>query len=66
LLLFRLSQGAWSLFINFLNIPLVLLMFAGEYGYRVIRHPEFPHASILDAMRAFTQDSAQSSSARVR
>jgi uncharacterized membrane protein len=67
LLLFTLSSlEVWSLFINFLNVPLVLLMFAGEYVYRVIRHPEFPHASILDAMRAFAQDSAHSSSAKVR
>jgi uncharacterized membrane protein len=41
----------WSFFVNVLNLPLVLAMFAIEYGYRVYRFRDFPHDSFLDMMR---------------
>ena len=41
----------WSFFVNVLNIPLVLLMFAVEYGYRVYRFRDFPHDSFADMLR---------------
>jgi uncharacterized membrane protein len=64
ILLFRFaSLNAWSLFITVVNIPLVAVMFIGEYGYRMIRHREFPHASLVSGIRAFTSDSAHSGSA---
>jgi len=31
-------------------------MFIGEYTYRIVRHRDFPHASFLDGVRAFTRD----------
>jgi uncharacterized membrane protein len=56
-LLFELaSPGTWSVFINLMNFPLLALMFAGEYWYRVTRHPDFPRASIATAIQAFMQD----------
>ena len=58
------SLNVWSLFINVLNIPLVALMFIGEYVYRVIRHRAFPHASLIDGIRAFSHDTAHTGSAR--
>ncbi|MEO7726695.1 MAG: hypothetical protein ABIS45_05535 [Burkholderiales bacterium] len=58
-LLFCLAPPAvWSLFINVVNMPLLILMFAGEYAYRSVRHREFPHASFFDGIRAFTRDAA--------
>lgn len=42
----------WSWFANVLNVPLILLMFAAEYVYRVWRYPNFSHASFFTAIRA--------------
>jgi hypothetical protein len=47
----------WSTFVNVLNVPLVVLMFAGEYLLRVVLHPDHPRASIARTVRAFAQDS---------
>jgi uncharacterized membrane protein len=44
---------AWSFFVNVLNIPLLALMFAGEYLYRVARYPDHPRASLASMLRAF-------------
>ncbi|MDB5809428.1 MAG: hypothetical protein JWN94_1550 [Betaproteobacteria bacterium] len=52
------SPRQWSLFVNVLNFPLLALMFGGEYLYRIVRHGDFPHASIIDCIRAFKDDSA--------
>ena len=46
----------WSIFNSLLNLPLVVLMFLGEYAWRLWRYPHFSHASIatmLQAMRNF-------------
>ena len=59
------SLDNWSLFINVLNFPLLALMFIGEYVYRVIRHRDFPPASVLDEIRAFSNDAARSASAKM-
>jgi uncharacterized membrane protein len=53
------SLSHWSLFITVLNFPLLALMFIGEYGYRLIRHRDFPHASLLDGVRAFSNDAGR-------
>jgi uncharacterized membrane protein len=54
LLLFAFAPvQAWSLFVNVLNVPLLVLMFAGEYGYRVARYPDHPRASLASTLRAF-------------
>lgn len=45
----------WSLFVNVLNLPLVALMFAAEYLYRVRRYRHFPHASIMKGVQMFAE-----------
>ena len=63
-LLFRFaSLNAWSLFINVLNFPLLALMFIIEYAYRAMRHRGFPHSSLFDGIRAFSNDAARSTGA---
>jgi len=60
------TLDTWSLFVNVLNLPLVVLMFALEYLYRVTRHREFPHASIMKGIQMFTEHRSLSSSTEVR
>ena len=60
------SPGNWSFFINLMNLPLLALMFAGEYLYRIARHPGFPHATIPTAIEAFLQDVPHPGNANVR
>ena len=54
------SFESWSLFINVLNFPLLGLMFAGDYVYRVIRYRDSPQASIVTAVQAYAKDRASS------
>jgi uncharacterized membrane protein len=54
---------AWSLFINLFNLPLLALMFVGQLVYKMFRCPEFPRASIMQAVQAFTKDASLSKSA---
>jgi uncharacterized membrane protein len=44
--------AAWSWFANVLNIPLLMLMFVLEYAFRLLRFPDFSHASFFAAIRA--------------
>lgn len=60
------SLHTWSMFINILNFPLVALMFAGEYLYRVRRYRNYPHASFARSMQAFAEDASLSDSAKAR
>jgi uncharacterized membrane protein len=60
------SPGSWSFFINLMNFPLLALMFAGEYLYRIARHPGFPRASIPTAIAAFLQDAPHPGDANAR
>ena len=57
---------AWSLFVNMLNLPLLALMFVGQLIYRRLRYPDYPRASIWQAIEAFTQDASLSKSGEVR
>jgi uncharacterized membrane protein len=41
----------WSIFVM-VNLPLVVLMFAGEYLVRVLRHPDHPRATVGSMLRA--------------
>lgn len=43
----------WSLFANLLNLPLVIVMFVGEYLWRQLRHPDLSRATIPMMIRAF-------------
>jgi uncharacterized membrane protein len=54
------SLESWSLFINVLSFPLVGLMFAGDYLYRVIRYRHLPQSSIATAIQAYAKDRASS------
>jgi uncharacterized membrane protein len=54
MLLFLLGPlQVWSAFNNLLNLPLVVAMYLGEYGWRLWRFPNFSHASIATVVRAF-------------
>jgi len=55
LLLALASAEEWSFFINVLNLPLIALMFAVDYVYRVIRYRDTP-ASIAVPIRAYAKD----------
>ncbi len=52
LLFFLAPLAVWSVF-NLLNLPLVVAMFMAEYLYRILRYPNFSHASIRSTIRAF-------------
>jgi uncharacterized membrane protein len=58
--------NAWSLFINLLNLPLLAIMFAGQFVYRMVRHPDFPRTSVWRVIEAFTKDASLSKGAEVR
>jgi uncharacterized membrane protein len=47
------SVVAWSFFINVLDLPLVLMMFAGEYGYRRLRYPDHPRISVAKVIEIY-------------
>jgi uncharacterized membrane protein len=48
----------WSLFVNILNFPLLVLMFGCEYLYRRWRLPKRPSSNLSDVVRAFMQSAA--------
>lgn len=60
------SLEHWSVFVNLLNLPLLGLMFAGQWFCRNVRHPEFPRASTWQAIEAFTKDASLSNSTELR
>jgi uncharacterized membrane protein len=53
LLFFLAPLAVWSVFANLLTLPLVVAMFLAEYLYRILRYPNFSHASIRSTIRAF-------------
>lgn len=53
LLFFLAPLTVWSVFSNFLTLPLVALMFIAEYAVRWWLLPETRHTRILDAVRAY-------------
>lgn len=52
-LFFIVPLATWSVFANFLTLPLVALMFIAEYLVRRRALPDMRHTHILDAVRAF-------------
>jgi uncharacterized membrane protein len=54
----------WSMFVNVLNLPLLVLMFAGEYLVRVIRHPDHPRVSVARMLRVVAKDDSVSVGAK--
>lgn len=53
LLFFLAPLPVWSVFSNFLTLPLVALMFIAEYALRWWLLPETRHTHILDTVRAY-------------
>lgn len=53
LLFFLAPLATWSVFANFMTLPLVALMFIAEYQVRRRLLPNLRHTHILDAVRAF-------------
>ena len=53
MLFFLAPLATWSVFANFMTLPLVVLMFIVEYRMRKRILPDLPNAHILDAVRAF-------------
>lgn len=60
LLFFWAPLTIWSIFSNFLTLPLVALMFIVEFAIRRRVLPDMKNMRILDAVRAFRDDAAQS------
>ncbi|WP_296443450.1 hypothetical protein [Rhodoferax sp. UBA5149] len=59
LLFFLAPLTTWSVFSNFLTLPLVAFMFIAEYGVRRWVLPDTRHTHILDAVRAFRNTPAR-------
>lgn len=53
LLFFLAPLAIWSVFANFMTLPLVAVMFIVEYRVRIRVLPDMRHTHILDAVRAF-------------
>lgn len=58
-LFFMQPVAIWSIFANFVFLPLVALMFIVEYAVRRLLLPDLAEARIMDAVRAFMHHSAQ-------
>lgn len=52
-LFFLVPLATWSVFANFMTLPLVVLMFVAEYLVRRRVLPHLRHTHIFDAVRAF-------------
>ncbi|MEO8417469.1 MAG: hypothetical protein ABI475_01945 [Methylophilaceae bacterium] len=59
LLFFFAPLANWSIFVNFLTLPLIALMFMIEYRVRRRVIPDMPPGHILDAVRAYLNTSAR-------
>lgn len=59
LLFFMAPLAIWSIFANFLILPLTALMFALEYLARRVLLPDVPSGHIFDAFRAYRNSSVR-------
>jgi uncharacterized membrane protein len=59
------SLQAWSMFINILNGPLIILMFVCEYSYRILRYRDH-QSSILSGLQFFSRDKPAPKPTKVR
>lgn len=59
------SLEAWSIFINILDGPLIVLMFVCEFTYRVLRYPDH-QSSIFSGLDLFSRDKPESESSKAR
>jgi uncharacterized membrane protein len=60
------SIERWSFFINVLSLPLVVLMFLGEYMYRVCRYRDRKHVSLVKGMEVFLDGRAKPAATAAR
>ena len=60
LLFWQASPQVWSAFANLLGLPLLMLMFAGEYAVRCHVLPAAERAGPLESIRAYRQASLRS------
>ena len=60
LLFWQASPQVWSVFANLLGLPLLALMFAGEYAVRCQVLPATERAGPLESIRAYRQASLRS------
>lgn len=58
LLFFLAPLPVWSFFVNFLTLPLVALMLAGEFFARKRLLTNLPESNVMDAVRAYMDKSA--------
>lgn len=58
-LFFLAPLATWSVFANFLTLPLVVLMFVAEYLVRRRMLPDLKNTHILDAVRAYWNTEAR-------
>ena len=59
------SLETWSIFINILNAPLIVLMFVCEYTYRVLRYRDH-RSSILSGLQFFSRGTPTTKPPKVR
>jgi len=59
LLFFMAPLAIWSIFVNFLTLPIVTLMFIVEFMVRRCVLTDLPTGHILDAVRAYLNNSAR-------
>lgn len=59
LLFFLAPLATWSFFVNFLTLPLVALMFIGEFMLRRRLLTDLPTGHVLDAVHAYLDKSAR-------
>jgi uncharacterized membrane protein len=52
------TWAAWSLLANLATPLAIASLFVGEYGLRYWLHPEFERATLMDAVRAYSQNQA--------
>jgi uncharacterized membrane protein len=58
------SLEAWSIFINILDGPLIVLMFVCEFSYRILRYPDH-QSTIFSGLDMFSRDKPESKSTKV-
>jgi uncharacterized membrane protein len=55
LLLVFAPVAVWSMFVNLLNLPLLIAMFCGEFAWRKWRHGTWPRERLTDGFRLARQ-----------
>lgn len=59
------SLQTWSMYINVLNVPLIILMFVCEYTYRILRFRDH-QSSILSGLQFFKRDKPSAKPTKAR